>query len=157
MKTMGNSPAMMPWFPNDFLGSTLGWSLLEKGLYRVLLDAQWMLGQLPSDLEELRLVTQSTKSEFSKAWQRVAPKFVLCDDGYLRNLRLEEHRRKSIALTQARAESGRRGGIAKALANDLANLEQTPSKATSKTLPPSPSPSQEEDKRAAEPAHSPLP
>ena len=73
---------MMPWWPKDFLAATLGWRLLERGLYRCLLDAQWELGSLPNDEQELALIASATTSEFNTAWPRVKVKFV---DNFLHN------------------------------------------------------------------------
>ncbi len=88
----------MPWYPRDFASSTRGWSLLERGLYRELLDAQWDLGGLPNDERVLQRIVGATAAEWRAAWHVVSQKFVVCDDGLLRNPKLEEHREKSIGL-----------------------------------------------------------
>jgi uncharacterized protein YdaU (DUF1376 family) len=151
LKTMADSLPMMPWFPRDFLASTLGWSMAEQGLYRRLLDAQWEFGSLPNNDAKLRRIAQATEEEFAEAWPCVCQKFAIGEDGRLRNRRLEEHRAKAFSIRESRSKAGRNGGIAKA----LANAKQNASNSDSKPLAPSPSPSEEKIKnpaaRAADP------
>jgi uncharacterized protein YdaU (DUF1376 family) len=98
----GNSLAMMPWFPGDFMRSTRGWSVTSKGVYRELLDAQWDMGELPADPEELAALISATTAEWQKGWGKCAPKFPIGHDGMRRNPRLESHRTKSADLTERR-------------------------------------------------------
>jgi len=102
---------MMPWFPRDFLAATRGWPLIARAIYRELLDAQWDQGGLPTDPAELRALVGATPAEWRAGWPRVKSKFVEGPDGLLRNLRLEEHRRKAIQIAHKRAEVGRRRGV----------------------------------------------
>lgn len=144
----GKSLAMMPWFPRDFIASTLGWRLLDRALYRCLLDAQWELGSLPDDHEELTLIAGATPSEFAAAWPRVSSKFEAIASGRLVNIRLEEHRTKALKIKDERAEAGKRGGQASGQSRK-AKVEAT-TKATdpifanglveAKSNPPTPSP-----------------
>lgn len=113
---MGESLAMMPWFPRDFLASTRGWSLIQKACYRELLDAQWDLGVLPDDPDELQALCGATPKQWFEAWEKVCTKFVAVQGG-LKNERLELHRQKYVDIRQARAAAGRKGGQAKAVAN----------------------------------------
>jgi uncharacterized protein YdaU (DUF1376 family) len=105
------SLAMMPWFPGDFMRSTRGWSLTARGVYRELLDAQWDMGDLPTDPEELRQMIGATPDEWEIGWKRCEPKFPVrrtCR----RNWRLEEHRSRSEHISNTRSEAGRKGGQA---------------------------------------------
>lgn len=151
----GNSLAMMPWFPRDFIASTLGWRLLERALYRCLLDAQWELGALPTDEEELARIAGATQSEFSSCWPRVKKKFEAIPSGELQNRKLEEHRMKSLQIRDIKREAGRAGGRASAIVRGSrkADVEQMAyqdgseraaglkANSEAKTNPPSPSPS----------------
>lgn len=103
---MGESLVMMPWFPRDFLSATRGWTITEKGVYRELLDAQWELGALPADPEELRRLIGATDKEWAVGWKRCAAKFGPIDAG-LRNERLEQHRSKSLDLVERRRKGAR--------------------------------------------------
>jgi uncharacterized protein YdaU (DUF1376 family) len=91
----GNSLAMMPWFPRDFLASTRAMRLIERGAYSELLFYQWEMGSLPADTEQLARLLGCTEKEFTAIWKVVSKKFVLAGDT-LSNQRLEEHRGKAI-------------------------------------------------------------
>ena len=103
---------MLPWFPRDFMAATRGWPLVARAIYRELLDAQWDLGGLSADAEELRLLIGASAGEW-KHWARVEPKFPIGSDGQRRNLRLEEHRARSAELSRKRSDAGRRGANAR--------------------------------------------
>lgn len=113
---MSDSLSMMPWFPRDFHASTRGWSLVQKAVYRELLDVQWDMGQLPSDLGELRELAGATPAQWAHAWPKVSTKFSANSEG-LQNARLEAHRQRYIEIRQSRVTAGRKGGHAKAVAN----------------------------------------
>lgn len=119
----GNALAMLPWFPRDFIASTRGWPLLHRGVYRELLDAQWELGSLPDDVEELARICGASPEEFKIAWTRVSAKFVPADGGGLINVRLEEHRAKALNIREKRAASGRAGGAASVQAKRQATAQ----------------------------------
>ncbi len=93
---------MLPWYPGDFMRSTRGWSLTARGVYRELLDAQWDLGSLPPDVDELCVMIGATQEEWIKGWPKCEPKFPVFEDGQRRNPRLEEHRSKSANLVASR-------------------------------------------------------
>lgn len=149
----------MPWFPRDFLAATIGWRLLDRALYRCLLDAQWELGALPHDEEELARIAGATKSEFDAAWPRVKAKFRSNAEGLLQNDRLEEHRQKALQIRDDKRRAGKAGGHASGKsrsrreADDEPEVKQKPHSATrsaeangqAKPKPPSPSPSPSED------------
>lgn len=107
--------AMMPWYPRDFMASTRGWPLIPAAIYRELLDAQWDIGSLPVSIAELRELSRASPSEWKAGWPRVEAKFPI-DGNCRKNLRLEEHRRKSEHLAEMRREIGSRGGKASAQA-----------------------------------------
>lgn len=153
---MSDGLSMMPWYPRDFIAATLGWRLLERGLYLCLLFASWELGSLPPDTEELALIAGATESEFSAAWPRVSKKFEANASGRLFNRKLEEHRAKALKIRSERAAAGKIGGLASAnsrskpqanseanvQANASANVKQhTQANGIAKFNPPSPSPS----------------
>jgi uncharacterized protein YdaU (DUF1376 family) len=154
----GDGLPMLPWFPRDFLASTLGWRMIERELYRALLDAQWDMGSLPADPAELTEVARARPAEFKSAWPRVRRKFLTDESGRLYNKRLEEHRHTALALRDKHSNAGRIGGLASAAAraakqptivestveqsfNDRSTIEQANGQAESKPPSPSPSPS----------------
>jgi len=101
--------AKMPWYPRDFASATRGWPLAARGAYRELLDAQWDLGSLPGDPNELRAIAVATPAEWRAAWPFLERKLHLGDDGRRRNPRLEIHRRKAINQFNSQSEGGRTG------------------------------------------------
>jgi uncharacterized protein YdaU (DUF1376 family) len=136
---------MLPLFPRDFIAATLGWTLEQRGLYLMLMFAEWELGSLPPDEETLANVAGASLPDFARPWARVKSKFVPRGDGNLVNERLEAHRGTSLHLKEVRAIAGKLGGKAKAkkLAKRSANgLAETypPSPSPSPSLSPSPSP-----------------
>lgn len=111
----------MPWFPRDFLAATLGWSLLERGLYRALLDAQWEQGSLPCDKPALIRIAQATEDEFDTAWPRVKEKFHRRKDGTIVNKKLEKHRQLAIKKHDERVKTGRAGAQKRWASHSSAN------------------------------------
>lgn len=97
----------MPWYPRDFASSTRGWPLVARGVYRELLDAQWDMGHLPTDQKELRAIARATSREWRKAWPFIEQKFVLYADGFLRNLRLEKHRKEALSKYEKQSRGAR--------------------------------------------------
>jgi len=91
----------MPWVPRDFRSSTIGWPLVAKAVYRELLDAQWDMGSLPIDPQELRSICGASESEWTKAWPKVASKFPENSHGR-QNEKLEHHRASSMQLLEKR-------------------------------------------------------
>jgi uncharacterized protein YdaU (DUF1376 family) len=140
---------MLPWFPRDFMSSTRGWKLAERGLYRELLDAQWELGALPANLNDLADITGARRREFASAWVRVKAKFVSNGNGGLINLKLEEHRQDALRRIRDFSNAGRLGGLRAAEQRRASNAQATPqhrhSDATASLQPPSPSPSPSEE------------
>lgn len=49
----GNSLAMLPFFPRDYLAATRHMSLAERGAYTDLLWLQWENGPLPTAPDQL--------------------------------------------------------------------------------------------------------
>lgn len=162
------SLAMMPWFPRDFLASTIGWTFVQRSLYRSLLDAQWELEALPDDEDELTRIAGASPSEFAAAWPRVKAKFELGPDGKLRNMKCEEHRTVALEKVEKKRAAGKIGGQASVRARTKHRLSNRSTDAQAngqangqaKFNPPSPSPSpsfEEEEKKTAAPPLPPPP
>jgi uncharacterized protein YdaU (DUF1376 family) len=141
---MAQGLAMMPWFPGDFMKSTRGWSVTAKGVYRELLDAQWDMGELPADPEELRQAIGATLTEWEVGWKKCESKFPVRRNSR-RNWTLEGHRLKAEQLVNKRSEIGRRGGQASVQAKVKQRLTKGSSKGSTLAQAifnhPSPSPS----------------
>jgi uncharacterized protein YdaU (DUF1376 family) len=98
---------MLPWYPTSFVGSTMHFSFEERSVYRALLDAQWIMGPLPTDLSRLARLVGVDDELFTQVWLVVSSKFVLTNEGWI-NRRLEEHRAQSNQLKARRTEAARR-------------------------------------------------
>lgn len=157
---MADSLSMMPWFPRDFLASTRGWSITAAGVYRTLLDAQWDLGGLPADPEELRCLIGATVKEWSAGWKKCACKFPLVNGARL-NEKLEDHRTKAFEQRE-RHRRGARSTNAKRWSSDIAERSVSDSlsdgiasqsavaERVAERSPPSPSEEKIQNKTAAE-------
>ena len=98
------------WFPSDFAGATRGWSIVARGLYRELIDAQWDMGGLPNDEAALRrIVAFDPDMDWTAAWSVVRSKFELCADGKLRNAKVEQLRELAGAEAIVHSENGKLG------------------------------------------------
>lgn len=149
---MGNDDLLFaPIFVDAFRRTTQLWPGVARGFYLDLLLLQWEQSEtraIPADHEELRTFLRATPEEWAKAWKFIEPKFPECSDGLRRNLRLEEHRSRSMHLKVVRGLAGRAGGVrsgqarrSKAEANREAKPEATgEAKGKAETKPPSPSP-----------------
>lgn len=99
----------MPLFFGDFLASTPTWDGEERSLYLLMLAYQWSAGPLPNDVKRLSKMCQYDFDRFESLWiGAVRSKFDETPEGLI-NLRLEEHRKKALAIASKNAESGRRG------------------------------------------------
>ena len=109
----------LPLYVRDFLTSTIGWTAEERGHYLTLLMIQWDRGSLPSDPSDLERLSHGVRS----CWAMLAGKFQACEDGLLRNQKLEEHRCRCIEIREKRSQaaksaaSGRWSGDASRIAN----------------------------------------
>jgi len=95
-----NSPAFQ-FYVQDFLTGTMFLTAEEVGAYILLLCHQWDKGYLPATDSELLRIARTKM----KVLTVVKQKFVLCEDGMLRNARLEAERDKQIAFREQRREN----------------------------------------------------
>lgn len=112
------------WFWQDFRANrkVQRMSYIERGLYRDLLDECWADGSIPNDLEELAEICGCPDDVLANAWQVLSKCFVDRGDGRLVNEKLESLRTDTDKTRLARAESGKKGAIAKQMpSNSSAN------------------------------------
>ena len=95
-----NSPAFQ-FYVQDFLTGTMHLSAEEVGAYMLLLCHQWDKGALPATDRELLRIARTKM----KVLEVVKGKFALCEDGLLRNARLEYEREKQAAFREQRREN----------------------------------------------------
>lgn len=102
-------PPAFQFYVDDFLAGTLNFSDAELGLYIRLLCVQWSAGSVPNDDTEI-----ASYGRGKTPTARVKAKFELCDDGQLRNKRLEAEREKQAEWRRKSALGGHRSGEARA-------------------------------------------
>jgi uncharacterized protein YdaU (DUF1376 family) len=107
------------WYPIDYRASRNANRLdyVQRGLYRELLDECWVEGAIPDDIEKLADIARCPIGVMAEAWPTLRKLFVPLDglDGmFLSSKRLEIERSADDALRVARANAGRKGGLARA-------------------------------------------
>lgn len=92
----------MPFYVDDFLGSTLVRTLENEGcaLYLKLLFACWQDGSLPTDERTLRTLTGASSSAWKRNWPQIQTRFKVADDGRYHNDRVDEELAKLDAKSQ---------------------------------------------------------
>ena len=126
---MSKTPFMPLWVA-DFLAKTMDLDAKELGAYMLLLMAMWTRGgSLPSDPKKLQRVARCGR-DWPKVWAAIGHYFE--DNGdTITNRRLTEELQKVASKREVNAQSGARGGRAKALkekkqglANATVSLQQ---------------------------------
>jgi hypothetical protein len=95
---MGKDPAFL-FYPNDWVGGTMGMTFEQKGAYMELLMAQFNRGHMTTDMIA-QLVGQH--------WDMIKVKFVQDENGlwYNQRLELEKERRKNYTQSRLNNRSG---------------------------------------------------
>jgi uncharacterized protein YdaU (DUF1376 family) len=91
----------------DELYQIMTWE--ERGIYRHLLDVQWIEGSIPGDIPTLSKLLKIPEERMGKIWETISQKFTLKSRGRLMNKRLCQERsaRKHNALMKKeRAKCG---------------------------------------------------
>lgn len=103
-----------PWRVKDFRANRkvqrMGY--LARGLYRELLDEEWLEGSLPLDLASLADICGCPTDIFEQTWPEIVPCFEEFE-GRLFNVKLENLRTAKDAERVKRARAGRTGAFAK--------------------------------------------
>jgi uncharacterized protein YdaU (DUF1376 family) len=98
-------------YTDDFLSGTLEMSQEEVGQFIRLLCHQWNRGSIPVETEKQQRLTGGCVSV------EVLAKFRLCEDGLLRNERLEAVRSERNLFLQQQSEKGRKSAEMRRLAS----------------------------------------
>ena len=102
---MNKSPAFQ-FYASDFLVDTAEMTNQEVGVYIRLLSHQWVNNGLNSDPNRLANVVGI---DLLEVWDDIKHKFDLCDDGKLKNSKLEKVRQTQINYRNKQSEAGKRG------------------------------------------------
>lgn len=100
---------MMPWFPDQFAASTVGWSFMQRAIYRALLELQWQAGDCACISASRSRLSRALKIDgrtLANVWPIVGAKFAPVPGG-LQNFRLEQHRLRALALRKNRLDKAR--------------------------------------------------
>lgn len=101
-------PPAFQFYVDDFIAGTMNFTDCELGLYMRLLCVQWSVGGISnSDYEISKYGRGRTPID------RVKTKFKLCDDGMLRNQRLEQEREKQAEWRRKSSLGGKHSGLAR--------------------------------------------
>ena len=142
-KKTRKAPAFQ-FYADDFLAGTLEMSQEEVGQFIRLLCHQWNRGSIPVETEKQQRLTGGCVSV------DVLAKFRLCEDGLLRNQRLEAVRSERDRFLQQQSEKGRKSAESRKLASTAVQPDTQPESNSGSTVveirlqpevnPPSPSP-----------------
>lgn len=130
------------WYVNDARGDEVFMlmSYEQQGIYRALLDHQWIEGSIPADLEALASILGIRKVKFARLWPLVSSKFRPQVDHRLVNEKLDKQRRDLDDFVKNQSKSGERGAAkrwgrhSKPIASPIANHSSSSSTSTSKTV-----------------------
>jgi uncharacterized protein YdaU (DUF1376 family) len=89
---MAKDPAFL-FYPNDYIGGTMGMTFEEKGAYIEILMLQFNRGHMTSHMIG-QLVGQ--------LWESIRCKFVQDEEGLWYNIRLDQEKDKRMSFTQSR-------------------------------------------------------
>lgn len=143
------------FYADDFLAGTLEMSQEEVGQFIRLLCHQWNRGSIPVETEKQQRLTGGCVSV------DVLAKFRLCEDGQLRNERLESVRSERDRFLQQQAEKGRKSAESRKLKSTTVQPEYQPESNSGSTMveirlqpevnSPSPSPNKKDTKAPSSP------
>ena len=119
-------------YPGDWRSGTGCMTALERGIYRELLDEQFLSGPLPACERKLRMIARCDQDEWDQARDAVLAKFETVD-GRLVNARMESERNEREGIRQMKVEAARKSHESRRKDNS-ANCK-TPPSANCKTTP----------------------
>jgi uncharacterized protein YdaU (DUF1376 family) len=89
---MAKDPAFL-FYPNDYIGGTMGMTFEEKGAYIELLMLQFNRGHMTKDM---------ISHTIGQIWERISVKFIIDDNGLFYNKRLELEQNNRKRFTESR-------------------------------------------------------
>ena len=132
MKTPRKHSSWYAMYPGDWRSGTGCMTALERGIYRELLDEQFLSGPLPACERKLRMIARCDQDEWDQARDAVLAKFETVD-GRLVNARMESERNEREGIRQMKVEAARKSHESRRK-NNSANCK-TPHSANCKTPP----------------------
>jgi hypothetical protein len=86
---------------------------VARGLYRELLDEQWLAGYIPDDIAKLAEIAGCPEKVMKSQWPKIARRFEEIAKGQLVDRKLESIRSESDAYRAEQARHGSKGGRAR--------------------------------------------
>jgi uncharacterized protein YdaU (DUF1376 family) len=105
---MNKAPAYQ-MYAEDLLVDTLSWTNEELGVHVRLFNYQWANGALPAEFDRMAKIAGISVSKLRKLWVVIGEKYVLCDDGKIRNRRMADIQQVSADYRAKQAELGKAG------------------------------------------------
>ena len=99
-----NQPPAFQFYPDNFRDGCADMEQSEIGAYMLLLCYQWGHGSIPSEKARME------RAAYGPVSDHVLKKFRLCEDGQLRNERMEKEREKQVKYREKQSEYGKNGG-----------------------------------------------
>jgi len=93
---MAKDPAFL-FYPNDYIGGTMGMTFEQKGAYMELLMLQFNRGHMTS-----HMIGQVLGQDGGQLWDTLKDKFIIDKDGKYYNERLSDEKQKRKAFTESR-------------------------------------------------------
>lgn len=93
---MAKDPAFL-FYPNDYIGGTMGMTFEEKGAYMELLMTQFNRGHMTS-----QVIEQVLGHTFGRLWVTIKDKFIIDGQGLYYNERLDMEKSKRKNFTESR-------------------------------------------------------
>lgn len=101
------------WYPKDARTDErfVLMSYEQQGIFRALLDHQWLEGSIPADVEALARLLKMSRAAFVRLWPAIEPCFsgVSGQHDRMINGRLERQRRDQEAFAESAASRGAKG------------------------------------------------
>lgn len=104
------SPPWMPFYINDYIGDTLHLSTTEHGAYILLVLHYWQHESLPTEDEDLAIITRLQ----ARDWKKMRPKISRFFTPEWRHKRVDAELSRAADRYERRAQAGKAGGNAKA-------------------------------------------
>lgn len=110
-----NHPPSFDFYPDDFIGGTMGMHPLARGIYITLLCHQWSHGAIPSptNIRQFVQITGAMPDELEEHLPEVLRKFERREDGTSVNGRLNREYERKQDIREKRSGSGKLGASAK--------------------------------------------
>lgn len=96
---MAKDPAFL-FYPNDYIGGTMGLTFEQKGAYFDLLMMQFNRGHMTK-----HMIGQVLGQRYEDIWAAISDKFNVDDEGLYYNKRLEVEQQKRKAFTDSRKQN----------------------------------------------------